>query len=205
MSKDNYRDFADRYDLFFEDFRGRAPEVVKFFKSLFGRNSVRSVLDCACGTGRDLVMFRQLGLEVFGSDVSPSMLARAEVNLRDLGIAIPLKQVDYRELPGSYEHRFDAVVCLSSSLLEMPDEAEALRALKSMRKVLNERGILVLSQGTTDKQWKDKPRFIPVVNRSDFSRFFVIDYGDSGADYNVLDVFHRARAADTRCGASTMR
>jgi glycine/sarcosine N-methyltransferase len=190
MGEDSYKDFADRYDLFFEKFGDRAPDAVAFFKTLFARNSVRSVLDCACGTGRDLAMFHRLGLEVFGSDISPSMLARAESNLEGLGMEVPLRRLDYRGLPASYERRFDAVVCLSTSLLEMPDETEVLRALKSMREVLNARGVLVLSQGTTDKQWAERPRFIPVVNRPDFSRLFVIDYEDRGAHYNVIDIFH---------------
>ncbi|MFH1312344.1 MAG: class I SAM-dependent methyltransferase [Candidatus Eisenbacteria bacterium] len=190
MSDDNYSDFAARYDLFFAKFGERDPDVVKCFRSLFEQNAVRGILDCACGTGRDLPMFHRLGLEVFGSDIAPSMLAKAEENMAGLDLAIPLRRVDYRELPRSYQRRFDAVACLSTSLLEMPDEGEVLRALKSMREVLNERGILVMSQGTTDKQWSEKPRFIPAVNRQDFSRVFVIDYEGRGAHYNVLDLFH---------------
>jgi hypothetical protein len=72
----------------------------------------------------------------------------------------------------------------------MRDEAEVIRALTSMRSVLADSGLLVLSQGTTDKQWAEKPRFILAVNKPDFSRVFVIDYVDRGAKYNVLDVFH---------------
>jgi SAM-dependent methyltransferase len=187
---DTYKDFAERYDLFYDTFAERDPDVVNFFRSLLERNGVRSVLDCACGTGRDLPMFHGLGIEVFGSDISPAMLAKAEKNLAELDLPVPLKRTDYRELPESYQRRFDAVVCLSTSLLEMPDEAQVLRALRSMREALNEQGILVLSQGTTDKQWNEKPRFIPVVNRQDFSRLFVIDYEGRGAHYNVVDMFH---------------
>jgi hypothetical protein len=46
MGDDNYRDFAERYDLFFDRFGERDPDVVKFFRNLFARNAVRSVLDC---------------------------------------------------------------------------------------------------------------------------------------------------------------
>lgn len=190
MRQDPYKDFAERYDLFFEAFGEHSRDIVEFFQSLFARHRVRSVLDCACGTGHDLVMFHRLGMEVFGSDVSEAMLARAESNLRGAGIEIPLGRVDYRDLARYYDRRFDAVCCLSSSILEMPDEAQVVCALGSMRDVLNEGGILVLTQGTTDKQWTAKPRFILAVNRRAFSRLFVIDYGDSGARYNVLDIFH---------------
>ena len=65
-----------------------------------------------------------------------------------------------------------------------------LRAFRSIREALHDSGILVLTQGTTDKQWKEKPRVLLAVNNRDFSRLFVIDYFDWGARYNVLDIFH---------------
>ncbi len=101
-----------------------------------------------------------------------------------------MSKADYRELGKSHDRQFDAVACLSSSLLEMPDEREALKALKSMRQVLKDGGLLIISQGTTDKMWAEKPRFIPVVNRPNFSRVFVIDYTEKGARFNILDLFH---------------
>jgi SAM-dependent methyltransferase len=198
LTPDTYLDFAGRYDRFFEDFGKHPPRVVTFFRKLFAENEVHSVLDCACGTGHDLVLFHNLGVEVHGSDVSPAMLECAAVNLSERGLDIPLKRADYRDLPQDYDRKFDAVLCLSSSILEMPDEREVLRAFKSMGQVLNPGGILVLTQGTTDKQWKEKPRFIPVVSRNDFSRVFVIDYEGSGARYNVLDIFHGVGTYDFR-------
>jgi SAM-dependent methyltransferase len=102
----------------------------------------------------------------------------------------PLSKADHRELGKSHDRRFDAIVCLSSSLLEMPDEREALRALRSMHGVLKNGGMLITSQGTTDKMWEEKPRFIPAVHRPDFSRVFVIDYTERGARFNILDLFH---------------
>jgi SAM-dependent methyltransferase len=186
---DTYEDFAERYDLFFDTFGEHTDETVAFFRRLFRDNGVKSVLDCACGTAHDLVMFQRLGLETFGSDISQAMLARAEEHLDRLGMDIPLKLADYRDLSQHYPRTFDAVVCLSSSILEMATETEILRAFTSMRQVLSDGGVLVLSQGTTDKQWNRKPRFILAVNRPDFSRLFVIDYEERGAKYNVLDVF----------------
>jgi glycine/sarcosine N-methyltransferase len=189
MTQDAYRDFADRYDLFFEEFGRHRPAEVGFFRRLFTENRVHSVLDCACGTGHDLVMLDSLGLKVCGSDVSSSMLERARNNLAARGLEMPLARVDFRELPRHFNERFDAVLCLSTSLLEAGDERQIMRALRSMNGVLRDRGILVLSQGTTDKQWRTRPRFIPVVNRPGFSRVIAVDYLPQGARYNVLDLF----------------
>lgn len=190
MSKDPYESFAERYDRFHGEFGQHDPGVTGFFDRLFRERGVRRVLDCACGTGNDLHLFASLGYEVVGSDISASMLSKAEANLSEHGLVVPLYIVDYRELPQNFERSFDAVVCLSSSILHMPDDGEVLRAFESMRGVLREDGCLVLTQGTTDKQWAEKPRFILASSSPQSSRLFVIDYLGQGARYNVLDIEH---------------
>ncbi|MFH1638983.1 MAG: class I SAM-dependent methyltransferase [Chloroflexota bacterium] len=191
MTRDMYADFAGRYDLFFGGgFGEHNHERAGFFRRLFAENQVHSVLDCACGTGRDLHFFHTLGCEVTGSDISEAMLAQAKKNLAEQGLHLPLVKADYRELPQTFSRQFDAVVCLATAIAEVPGEAEALRAMRSMSGVLRDGGILVLTQGTSDKQWREKPRFILAVNAGDFSRLFVIDYFGLGATYNILDIFH---------------
>lgn len=196
MGADPYERFAERYDLFFGSFDEHEPRKVAFFNELFTHHGVRRVLDCACGTGRDLHLFHSLGYESFGSDISPSMLAQAERNLASHHVDVPLEQVDYRELPLNLATDFDAVVCLSSAFFEMPDEVELQRAFVSMRGVLRDGGVLVLSAGMSDRTWREKPRFIPEVSRGDFTRLFVIDYFDRGARFNVVDLHHNEARKD---------
>ena len=188
--RDPYADFADRYDLFFGHFEAHSPQLSTFFKKVFEDNGVKRILDCACGTGRHLHLFHKLGFDVVGSDISPAMLRKAAENLGERNIDVPLERVDYRDLPGHFTGEFDAVVCLTSAICEMPDSTEVLRAFESMRGVLRERGVLILSQGTTDRQWAERPRFILVEDNMEFSRLFVIDYIEKGARYNVVDIFH---------------
>lgn len=196
MANDAYESFASRYDLFFGKLEELDPHKAKFYRKLFADNRVESVLDCACGTGRDLILFHSLGCEVIGSDISEAMLKQAHDNLSKLGLNIPLMKADYRELPQRFKRKFDAVMCLSTAIGEMPDETEVIRAFRSMYEVLNRGGILVLTQGITDKQWAEKPRFLPMVNTRDFSRVCVIDYLDKGARYNILDLFHTEEVTD---------
>ncbi len=188
---DPYASFAEQYDLFFGGFEDHEPPKIGFFRQLFKRHEVRNVLDCACGTGRDLHLFSLLGVEVFGSDVSVAMLAQAERNLASHGLRIPLEQADFRELPFTFAREFDAVVCLSSAHFEMPDEHELTRAFASMRGVLRSGGVLVVTSGMSDRTWAEKPRFIPEVNRDDFTRLIVIDYLEEGVRFNVVDLAHR--------------
>ena len=89
MSDDSYAHFADRYDLFIN--RSDKLDLVRteFFRKLLLENDVHSVLDCACGTGRDLIMFSSLGLSVYGSNISEAMLAQARKNLDKEKLEIP--------------------------------------------------------------------------------------------------------------------
>lgn len=196
MAYDLYQNFANRYDLFYGQFPECDPLVKDFYRKLFTDNQIHRVLDCACGTGRDLYLFHSLGCEAIGSDISDSMLAQARKNISQSEIEIPLYKVDFRKLPENFEQRFDAVVCLSSSILHMPNDDEVLHAFRSMHEVLKENGILVLTSGTSDYQWNKKPRFIPAVNTKDFSRLFVIDYFSEGARYNIIDLFHSKEKSD---------
>ena len=78
----------------------------------------------------------------------------------------------FRQLFGS---RFDAVVCLGA-IGDMTDEEEFHRAFGSMRAVLRDGGILVLTTIPTDRQWQEKPRFALAANTEHVSRLFVMDY-----------------------------
>lgn len=183
MTTDAYRGFAERYDAFRTD----APERRDYFESLFRAHNVRRVLDCACGTGRDLLLFETMGIGVVGSDLSGAMLSRARETIEEASKAIPLLQADFRELPGRIDGPFDAVVCLSTSLPHLHEDAALLKALESMRGVLRDGGILVLDQGMTDRQWSERPQFIPAVNTPELSRLMAIDYADETFTVHVLD------------------
>lgn len=196
---DSYAGLADRYDLFFDDW-DRPPEAeVAFYRGLFAERGVRRVLDCACGTGHDLALFARLGCEVTGADVSGAMLAGARRNLAERGIDAKLVRADYRELPRHFPGTFDAVTCLASSILHMGDEAELLRALRSMRGVLREGGVLVMTQGTTDRQLAERPRFLLVRDDAAATRLFAVDYLEPrGVRYHIIDVCRAGGEATLR-------
>jgi SAM-dependent methyltransferase len=192
MSKDPYEGFAERYDWM----RRTDPVREGFFRRLFEQHGVSRVLDCACGTGRDLIMFHRIGVAVLGSDLSDAMLAQARKNVAEAQVEIPLQKANFCELPEHFEPEFEAVVCLSNSINEPLDDAETLRAVCSMRSVLRPGGILVFDQGQTDASMRDPPRFAPIVNNRDFTRLFVIEYAGKVQTVHVLDFIHTEDASD---------
>jgi len=181
---DPFSEFADYYDLMPRDDAG----LRDFFEYLINRHNIRSVLDCACGTGNDLLLLHELGIEVSGSDISRAMLkcARAKIDTAKINLI----QCDFRKLPETIKRRFDMVLSLDTSIPQLSDKKDVLDALKSMRGALNPEGILVLSQGMTDAQYKARKRFHPVVITSKFSRVMVIDYLEKYWQVHVLDIRH---------------
>jgi glycine/sarcosine N-methyltransferase len=71
--KDEYTDWAEDYDKFGEITNINLREQ-EFLNKTFKLNNVKTVLDCACGTGTHLYMLSKLGYTVHGSDYSSAML-----------------------------------------------------------------------------------------------------------------------------------
>ena len=186
--KDIYDHFAFDYDEFgsIEEYLG---DEKNFFDNLFANNNVKTVLDCACGTGQHLYMLSQLGYQVTGSDYSASMLQVAKKNLSEREMNISLYQCDFRYLEQAFDNCFDAIVCLTTALPHLHTDKDLLKALHSMRNRLSKHGLLVLTQGTTHFTL-----FLPaievVINREDFSRIFIKEHDERFQTIHVLDLFH---------------
>ncbi len=189
---DPYKGFADRYDWI----NSQDPGRKEFFRQLFEMHRVTDVLDCACGTGSDLIMFHSLGYNVVGSDVSDAMLRQAQKKLIKTDIDLPVKKADFRELEKHFKRQFDAVVCLTNSINEVLEESEIRRALKSMKAMLRPGGILVFDQGQSDAMMKNPPRFDPVINNRDFSRLFVMEYSTDVMKVNIFDFVHTEKRCE---------
>ena len=191
-STDAYAGFAERYDWMASD----DPFRREFFQRLVARHRVKTVLDCACGTGSDLLMLHSLGCEVRGSDLSEAMLAQARQKLAAAGIGIPLFHADFCHLRDKFNVEFDAVVCLTNSINEVLTDEKALQALSSMRSVLRDGGVLVFDQGQTDASMANPPKYELVVNNRDWTRFFALEYSADIMTVNVFDFLHTEDTSD---------
>ncbi|MGL5434060.1 MAG: methyltransferase domain-containing protein [Lachnospiraceae bacterium] len=193
--KDIYQKFAYDYDKFgtIENYLG---DEKSFFETLFGEYSVKTVLDCACGTGQHLYMLSQMGFDVSGSDYSESMLEVARNNLEALGKKTPLCQCDFRYLEQKHVDTFDAIICLSTALPHLHTDEDLILALKSMKNRLNKGGLLVLTSGTTHYTLSLPPIEV-VVNREDFSRVFIKEHDDEFQTIHILDLFHSPKRIES--------
>lgn len=182
---DKYSNIAEYYDYMLRE----NPVRNEFFRKIFSKHCVRQILDCACGTGSDLIMFNSLGFHVTGSDISESMLKVAQQKITKNAANVSLKKADFHYLSSSFEGKFDAVVCLSNAVNEK--EVDVIKALKSMKSVLNRDGIIILDQGQTDLTMKNPPAFFPEVNDKELSRLYTMNYNKDIMVVSVFDFIHK--------------
>lgn len=112
-------------------------------RELLGLAHAERVLDLPCGWGRHTAIFPEAGLETYGADLSPALLARARAELTAHGAPVRLAACDMRALPFA-DGSFDAVVNVFTSLGLFLEDEEDLRALAEMRRVLVPGGRLLL-------------------------------------------------------------
>jgi SAM-dependent methyltransferase len=98
----------------------------------------RAVLDCACGSGRHLRAFQELGIWACGFDLSmPLLMSDAQ------GHAKNTVRADFRQLPFAPES-FDLVCSFFSSFGYLKTAQEDLQVLQNMVDLLQKGGYLFL-------------------------------------------------------------
>jgi glycine/sarcosine N-methyltransferase len=174
-----YDTFADKYDIMISS--KRYDRDVLFFKSVFAKYHVKSVLDCACGTGLHVIKLSQLGFEAAGCDASGEMVEKARRNAAASEVRVKFVQADFKRLTSVFDKKFDCVVCLASLNHELKDRG-MLSALRSMYNVLKERGIVVVGVRNLPKLVREKKRIFPM-------HFHKEPNGDSKLFIYVLDFY----------------
>lgn len=141
---------AHIYDLIYEfsgkDYRAESEVIKQLIRS--HAPDARTLLDVACGTGGHLLHLRQT-FDVTGLDLHESML---EVARRRLP-GIELVQGDMRSF--DLGQKFDAIVCLFSSIGYLPDRAALVEAIGCMSRHLTEGGVLVVDGWVRHSAWRD--------------------------------------------------
>jgi len=114
-----------------------------FERTLLDDHSIATVLEVGCGTGELLVELarRYPGVEAVGLDPDPAALGIARQKLEGLGLPVRLDQGSAAGLPYP-DASFDLVV--SSLMLHHLETSDKLRMLRECRRVLTERGQLLL-------------------------------------------------------------
>jgi SAM-dependent methyltransferase len=130
---------AEFYDLIyssFKDYVGEATQIAGLLRTLNPR--CHTVLDVACGTGEHARLLAAAGFAVDGLDLDPAFVRIAEQKHRE-GRFFAADMSSFH-LP----YRYDAVLCLFSSIGYLQTLERVTRALRCFREHLAPGGIIVV-------------------------------------------------------------
>jgi len=173
--------FLQQYYDIMVDWDRRLAHESPFFQRVFQSVHAKSVLDCACGTGRHACLFTRWGMEVAGSDVSAEMVRRSEHLAATRSLQIEFQQASFDTLSSTFAEPFDTAVCVGNSLAAAGKRSVVAAGIQQMHEVIRPGGALVIQVLNFD-------RFPPGENA----------YGEPihrehiGQNYIFLKTFRRA-------------
>jgi SAM-dependent methyltransferase len=152
---------ADVYDLLYaeKDYRGEARAVTAVVRERVP--AAATLLDVACGTAEHARFFADEGLAVDGIDLEPAFVTLA----RAKHPAGRFTEADMRGF--DLGRRYDAVVCLFSSIGYLRNTAALGRAMRAMAAHLADPGVLVV-----------EPWFEPGAMRDGFTTCLTVETED---------------------------
>ena len=137
------------YDAIYASIRDYPREAAELDRLIQERRpGARTLLDIACGTGAHLEHLT--GYEVEGLDLDPEMLGVARERLPN----VPLHEGDMADF--DLGKRFDAVVCMFSSIGYVRTAERLRSAVASMARHLEPGGVLVVEPWLSPEVWVDR-------------------------------------------------
>ena len=146
----------DIFDLFDSEEKDAATR--RHWETVFEGKTIRSMLDVSIGTGGLTLPAADLGIELYGSDLSESMLERCRQKAEARGQAVDLRACDFRDLTNHFDRRFDCVASTGNSLPYVPND-EITGVLEQMDALVEDGGFLYFDLRNWDKILTDRNRF----------------------------------------------
>ena len=132
-------DRAEIYDLIENEERFQVYR--RHWQQILDGAGIRSLLDVSIGSGSVTLPLAELGVEVFGSDLSGAMLARCREKAARRGYKVELRESDFRDLSCWSGMKFDCVASTGNSLPYVSN-GEVLSVLARMDALVREGGWL---------------------------------------------------------------
>lgn len=130
------------------------------------REQGEPVLDVGCGTGRLLLDYRALGIDIDGVDNAPEMLAhcREKTAAQGLSVATYEQPMEALDLP----RRYRVILVPSSSFQLLCDRDGARAALAAFVRHLQPGGLLVMSFMVPERRWAEWSAWARTSHRVDW-------------------------------------
>lgn len=157
-SQGAYNLFSTTAELYDFDVRGMGRTDIDFYLE-YARRLGSPILELACGTGRVTIPIAEEGFEIWGIDLSPSMLRVLESKLRSTSGAVRRRiSVAHADMSSfAVDRRFPLVIIPFRGFQALTEYADARSCLLHVRDHLTSDGRFVFdvfrTAGTLDRSW----------------------------------------------------
>jgi ubiquinone/menaquinone biosynthesis C-methylase UbiE len=150
-------------------------QLNKFISLLLGKK----ILDAGCGPGRDLMYFKEEGLEVSGIDTSKGMIRECKRRTGIMPSLIDMRKTDFTD------SNFNGIWCMAS-FSDIPKE-DSLKVVNEFHRILKRGGILYIAvkegngvEVVKKKKYNDMPRIYVYYNQKELEellkkKFFILN------------------------------
>lgn len=128
-----------------------------FIGTILKKHHAHDVLELGCGTGLYLRPLKKAGFRIEGLDISQQMLKQA----KDLGV--PLYKQDMSTF--SLDKKYDAILCLNSSLVLLPNMRAIAQTVVRCKKHLRDEGLLIIDLPHHEKEIPENDGTVEIIRR----------------------------------------
>lgn len=147
MTKPNYESiwWGYIYDQMMEgDLSEQLDATRRFFQGSL-RGVTGPVLECACGTGLIMLPLLAQGYDMYGFDISDTMLAKLRRKAAEQGLADTDARISVQDLQTfSYDRRFDAITIPTNTFLMLMTQGAQIESLRQIAAHLAPGGRLLI-------------------------------------------------------------
>lgn len=140
----SWGDIGSSFDDLFIDIDQLSRLEAQSLDGVLAPYGVRTVLDCACGTGIQAVGLAALGYVVSASDVSRKMVSVTKQKASSCGLSLDVRLADFRSLKPWRGKCFDATINCGNSLAVLSSPEHILSSLVAMRLATRAGGTVVV-------------------------------------------------------------
>ncbi len=148
----SYMDFADYYDFLTENVNYK--NLADYLEQVFERykHNTGITLDLACGTGSLTLELAKRGFDIYGVDMSPTMLSVARQKAYESGFDILFlcQKMQSIDLYGT----IDTCICTLDSLNHITNENDIKKVFEKVSLFMNNGGYFVFDVNTSYKHQK---------------------------------------------------
>ncbi len=179
QNKVNFKFTPELYDKQI-NWENRFRQEKDFFASIFAENSVKTVLDIGCGTGRHAELFAEMAEKVLAIDPSQEMIDYAISNVvRSPNVTV--KRGGFSDIERLIKGDINAITCLGNTISLLETRKNVKAALKATYKKLPKNGIAVFQFINFEKSVMENNRYyapkILIMNNKKYIFHRHFEYG----------------------------